>query len=140
MAPLRYNQSHSSISTGIYPNTDSWIDARTICTVVDSLQDLISMVWGESTNVVNQSHEWISKRAILSPRNDAVNKINQLILDGIDSPVSHSQFSLNAHHLCPPIVAFIFHCLIFRKLFIHLSIALLRNVMPCTFQLNFWSR
>lgn len=75
----------------MYPNVDLYIDASRICKVVHSLPDLIHEVWEATENIINRSHDWISQRAILSPRNNAVNMINQFILDGIPSAVSHSK-------------------------------------------------
>lgn len=54
---------------------------------MSNLEELVSMVWSDIKEITNQADKWISERAILCPRNDAVNNINQIILDGIDSPV-----------------------------------------------------
>lgn len=72
---------------GVFPNEDSWIKVEDICNVVDTLEDLVYNVWGEREHIVNQSKQWISERAILSPRNDAVNTINEYILEGVNSAV-----------------------------------------------------
>lgn len=56
-----------------------------IFAMVNTLDELMYNIWGPPDNIVCQSHEWKAKRAILCPRNNSVNKINALLLDGINS-------------------------------------------------------
>lgn len=68
---------------GSFVNKNSWIDCSSLCTNVKSLQEMIEKVYGDCALIPSQTRQWITNRAILSPRNTSAQEINNLILNRI---------------------------------------------------------
>ncbi|XP_047537866.1 ATP-dependent DNA helicase pif1-like [Vanessa atalanta] len=57
--------------------------------ILDRLEDLIDAIYPDLENLLDRDYNWLSSRAILSPRNDTVDEINELILEKIPGQVKH---------------------------------------------------
>ncbi|CAG4969265.1 unnamed protein product [Colias eurytheme] len=55
---------------------------------VSNIEDLISKVYPEISEIENKDHEWMCKRAILAARNSSVDEINDLILSKLPGDIA----------------------------------------------------
>lgn len=76
------------IGNGEVPEKDGQIDLleHNICTVVDTVDELIQFVYPEVNDVLNKELSWFCERAILSPKNESANYLNNIILSRINTP------------------------------------------------------
>ncbi|KAE9540849.1 hypothetical protein AGLY_004094 [Aphis glycines] len=62
------------------------IDLSELCFLMSNLMDLIENVYPDLPNISTKTPSWFQERAILSPTNDQVNKINDMILLKFNAP------------------------------------------------------
>ncbi|UYV73419.1 hypothetical protein LAZ67_10003111 [Cordylochernes scorpioides] len=67
------------------------IASSDLCVLVEDIHTLISSVYPNIGSLLTMPLSWFSKRALLAPRNDAVDKINEYILDDIDKSGSTTE-------------------------------------------------
>ncbi|CAD0203435.1 unnamed protein product [Chrysodeixis includens] len=69
------------IGNGMYPQEQGKIVLNEkLCNIVSSMRDLISSVYGNTTQIPTCENSWLCERAILTPRNDQAATINAEIL------------------------------------------------------------
>ncbi|KAL0870707.1 hypothetical protein ABMA27_005647 [Loxostege sticticalis] len=54
--------------------------------IIDNIQDLVNNVYPDIHNISCKTISWFKERAILSPTNEQIDKINNLIVAKIDTP------------------------------------------------------
>lgn len=62
------------------------LDNENLCVLVNDLQELIDNFYTEIDNIGSKTLPWFKERPILSPTNDQVGKVNNVILLKIDAP------------------------------------------------------
>lgn len=69
------------IGNGNYPSFDEMITIpENLCTVVTTVQDLISKIYPDIAHIHDKPMEWLCERAILTPKNDQAAAINDTLL------------------------------------------------------------
>ncbi|XP_025421174.1 uncharacterized protein LOC112691234 [Sipha flava] len=69
------------IGNGDYPSFDEMITIpENLCTVVTTVQDLISKIYPDIAHIHDKPMEWLCERAILTPKNDQAAAINDTLL------------------------------------------------------------
>ncbi|KAL4153586.1 hypothetical protein QTP88_001419 [Uroleucon formosanum] len=63
------------------------INQSELCFLMSNLLDLIENVYPDLPNISTKTSSWFQERAILSPTNDQVNKINDMILLKFNAPI-----------------------------------------------------
>ncbi|XP_025414746.1 uncharacterized protein LOC112686595, partial [Sipha flava] len=128
------------IGNGDYPSFDEMITIpENLCTVVTTVQDLISKIYPDIAHIHDKPMEWLCERAILTPKNDQAVAINDTLLMSfeeeekvytsidtvvnMDDATNYSVEFLNS--LKPPGMPY--HRLILR---VGTPIMLLRNLKP----------
>lgn len=76
------------IGNGQLPQVNGRIslDNENLCVLVNNLQELVDNVYPQVNNIGCKTTPWFKERAILSPTNEQVGKVNNLILAKIDAP------------------------------------------------------
>ncbi|XP_022164498.1 uncharacterized protein LOC111029689 [Myzus persicae] len=73
------------IGKGEFQTTNDKINIKSFCNSVPTLKKLIQNVYPNIQNISSKSLKWFQKRAILSPTNEQVDKLNDLILSRFDA-------------------------------------------------------
>uniref|UniRef100_A0A2S2QXL1 ATP-dependent DNA helicase n=1 Tax=Sipha flava TaxID=143950 RepID=A0A2S2QXL1_9HEMI len=69
------------IGNGDYPSFDEMITIpENLCTVVTTVQDLISKIYPDIAHIHDKPMEWLCERAILTPKNDQAAVINDTLM------------------------------------------------------------
>ncbi|XP_025411756.1 uncharacterized protein LOC112684433 [Sipha flava] len=69
------------IGNGDYPSFDEMITIpENLCTVLTTVQDLISKIYPDIPHIHDKPMEWLCERAILTPKNDQAAAINDTLL------------------------------------------------------------
>jgi hypothetical protein len=69
------------IGNGDYPSVDEMITIpENVCTIVTTVQDLISKIYPDIPHIHDKPMEWLCERAILTPKNDQAAAINDILL------------------------------------------------------------
>lgn len=75
-----------------YPKiNESVILSNNLCSTVLSLHELITSVYGNPRDILNQGNSWLCERTILTPRNDRSTEINIKILETIPGEITEYQ-------------------------------------------------
>lgn len=74
------------VGNGELTQSDGRINVDNLCVSVDNIQELVSNVYPDINNIRCKTIYWFQERAILSPTNEQVDKINNLILSKVDAP------------------------------------------------------
>ncbi|XP_050053844.1 uncharacterized protein LOC126549245 [Aphis gossypii] len=72
------------IGKGEFQATNDKINIKSFCNSVPTITKLIQNVYPNIQNISSKSLKWFQERAILSPTNEQVDKINDLILSRFD--------------------------------------------------------
>lgn len=62
------------------------LDNQNLCVLINNIQELVNSVYPDIDNISCKTISWFKERAILSPTNEQVDKVNNLILSKIDAP------------------------------------------------------
>ncbi|XP_039287896.1 ATP-dependent DNA helicase pif1-like [Nilaparvata lugens] len=82
----QFSSSLLSLGDGNFPESDGKVLLEeNLGSVVTSLPDLMTKIYPDVENIRDKPMEWLRERAILSPRNDKVFEINELILKSFDN-------------------------------------------------------
>ncbi|XP_027851457.2 ATP-dependent DNA helicase pif1-like [Aphis gossypii] len=73
------------IGKGEFQATNDKINIKSFCNSVPTITKLIQNVYPKIQNISSKSLKWFQERAILSPTNEQVDKINDLILSRFDA-------------------------------------------------------
>ncbi|GBP07790.1 hypothetical protein EVAR_73195_1 [Eumeta japonica] len=74
------------VGNGKLTQSDGRINLENLCVLIDNIQDLVNNVYPDIHNISCKTISWFKERAILSPTNEQVDKVNNLILAKIDTP------------------------------------------------------
>ncbi|GBP64697.1 ATP-dependent DNA helicase PIF1 [Eumeta japonica] len=74
------------VNNGKLTQSDGRINLENLCVLIDNIQDLVNNVYPDIHNISCKTISWFKERAILSPTNEQVDKVNNLILAKIDTP------------------------------------------------------
>lgn len=76
-------------SSNLSTNCSEIVLNETLGRIVYSLEDLINAVYPGLENLLEKDFHWLCSRAIVSPRNDTVNEINNFIMQKVPGQIKH---------------------------------------------------
>ncbi|KFM63116.1 hypothetical protein X975_02263, partial [Stegodyphus mimosarum] len=74
------------VGNGELAQSEERINLENLCVLIDNIQELVNNVYPDIDNISYKTISWFKERAILSPTNEQVDKVNNLILSKIDAP------------------------------------------------------
>lgn len=81
-----YSLSLLQIGDGTFPEQDGKIIiSDNLGSVVSTLDELTTKIYPDIKHIREKGMDWLDERAILSPRNDKVSEINELLINSFDS-------------------------------------------------------
>jgi hypothetical protein len=85
------------IGNGDYPSVNEMITIpENLCTVVTTVQDLISKIYPDITYIHDKPIEWLCERTILTSKNDQAAAINDVTVDVFKKSIYFDRYG-NGH-------------------------------------------
>ncbi|GBP39032.1 ATP-dependent DNA helicase pif1 [Eumeta japonica] len=74
------------VGNGELTQSEGRINLENLCVLIDNIQELVNKVYPDIDDISYKTISWFKERAILSPTNEQVDKVNNLIISKIDAP------------------------------------------------------